>query len=135
MNNLERFLIRTNVIAVVGVSADHHKWGWKIYEELKSAGFKVYAVNPKYKKVDKDICYSDLGSLPEKPNMVITVVPPKVTEQVVRECKSIGISKVWMQPGSESEKAINFCGNNGIQAVHDACFVVDGLKKVFDESK
>lgn len=129
MDKMKQFLDKDNIIAVVGVSSDHDKWGWKIYKELKSAGFKVYPVNPKYDMVDQDICYHNLKSLPKKPDVVLTVVPPNVTEQVVTQCIELDIRKVWMQPGSESEKAINLCRDNGIEAVHDACFVVDGLKK------
>ena len=127
------FLDRNNIIAVIGVSSDHNKWGWKIYEELKSAGFKVYPINPKYRVVEQDICYPDLKSLPKKPDVVMTLVPPKVTEQVVGQCVELGIKKVWMQPGSESEKAINLCRTEGIELVHDACVIVDGLKQGYDE--
>ncbi|MCK4822801.1 CoA-binding protein [bacterium] len=126
---IEEFLNKDNVIAVVGVSTDPHKWGWKIYKGLRSADFKVYPVNPKYRTVEKDICYPKLQTLPEKPDVVITIVPPKITEQIVEECKPLGIGKIWMQPGSESERSINFCKSNGIEVVYNACFVVDGLKK------
>ena len=126
---IEEFLNKDNVIAVVGVSTDPHKWGWKIYKELRSAAFKVYPVNPKYRMVEKDVCYPKLQTLPEKPDVVITIVPPKITEQIVEECKNLGIGKIWMQPGSESEKAISFCKRNGIEVVYNACFVIDRLKK------
>ena len=102
---------------------------------MKSSGFCVYPINPKYTQINGEACYSDLKSLPKKPDMVVTVVSPKITEHVVEECKNIGINKVWMQPGSESEKAISFCKNNNIDVVFNACFVVDGLKKKFDDKE
>jgi predicted CoA-binding protein len=40
------FLDRKNVFAVVGVSRDPSKYGHQIYKDLRSAGYKVYAVNP-----------------------------------------------------------------------------------------
>jgi len=126
---MEDFLDRKNKIAVIGVSNNHEKWGYKVYRSLKNSGFKVYPVNPKHEKIDSDRCYPDLRSIPEKIDEVITVVPPEVTENVVKICKELGIGKVWMQPGSESEDAIRFCEENGINVIHDACFVVDGLKK------
>jgi len=127
----DKFLDRNNIIAVVGVSANHDKWSWKIYNGLKSAEFKVYPVNPKYDLIENDICYAKLQTLPKMPDVVITVVPPKVTEQIVKQCKNLKIDKVWMQPGSESEKAINFCKRNNILLIYNACFVFDGLKKKF----
>ncbi len=126
---MEDFLDRKNKIAVIGVSNNHEKWGYKVYRSLKNSGFKVYPVNPKHEKIDSDRCYPDLRSIPEKIDEVITVVPPEITENVVKICKELGIRKVWMQPGSESEDAIRFCEENGINVIHDACFVVDGLKK------
>jgi predicted CoA-binding protein len=31
--------------------------------------------------------------------------------------EELGITMVWMQPGSESEKAIQYCKDNGIDVV------------------
>lgn len=58
-----------------------------------------------------------------KVDVVDIVVPPHITEQIVKECKQIGITKVWMQPGSESEEAIIFCKDNGIEVVYDNCIM------------
>jgi len=117
------------MMAVVGVSANKEKWGYKIYKGLKSSGYKVYAINPKYNEIEGEKCYPNLKSLPEKPELVITVVPPKVTEKIVEECKELGIRRVWMQPGSESEKAIKFCEEHGINVTYNACFLIDRLKQ------
>jgi len=53
------------------------------------------------------------------------VVPPKIIGQVVKTCRRLGITKVWMQPGSESETAISFCRENGIDVVHGVCVMVE----------
>jgi len=45
------------------------------------------------------------------------VVPPKVTEEVVKDCEILDITRVWMQPGSESETAIKFCNDNNIAVI------------------
>ena len=68
--------------------------------------------------------------LHKKPDFVITIVPPKVTEKTVEQCKILGIDKIWMQPRSESEKAIEFCKENNIQFVNGICIVVDALQKL-----
>jgi predicted CoA-binding protein len=128
-----KFLKKENTIAVVGATTNPDKWGYKVFRKLKESFPRVYPVNPRYKSILGDRCYQNLDSLPEKPDIVITVVPPKVTEEVVRECRRLGIKMVWMQPGSESRRAIGFCGESGIECMHSACFVVDGLKKRFVE--
>lgn len=89
-------------------------------------------IETKHDNIDGDKCYPNLKSLidflHEKPDFVITIVPSNVTEKVVEQCKIFGIDKIWMQPGSESEKAIKFCKENGIIVVHGVCIVVDALK-------
>ena len=111
------FLDKRNVFAVVGASRDPKKYGYQVYKDLKGAGYKVYPVNPNAQEILGDKCYPSLEKLPVKPDVVNVVVPPKVTEHLVETCKKLGITKVWMQPGSESEKAIKFCEENGINVV------------------
>jgi len=128
------FLKKENTIAFIGATTQKEKWGYKKYKKIKDAGFTVYPVNPKYDEVDGDRCFSDLKSLitdlQEKPDFALTIVPPKVTEKTVQQCKIFGIDKIWMQPGSESEKAIKFCKENEILVVHGICIVVDALQKL-----
>jgi predicted CoA-binding protein len=118
------FLREQNVFAVIGVSKNPAKYGHQVYKDLKEAGYVVYAVNPNIDEVLGDRCYHALSELPQMPDVVDTVVPPAVTEKIVVECKELGIVRVWMQPGSESEKAINFCIENDIKVVHDMCVMV-----------
>jgi len=41
--------------------------------------------------------YSNLKELPKIPDVVDIVVPPKITEKIVAECKKLKIKKIWMQ--------------------------------------
>ena len=123
-NLITDFLRKQNVFAVVGVSKNPSKYGHQVYKDLKEAGYVVYPVNPSLDEILGDRCYHSLSELPEKTDVVDTVVPPAVTEGIVKECKELGIARVWMQPGSESEKAINFCMRNNINVVHDVCVMV-----------
>ncbi|MEM3546028.1 MAG: CoA-binding protein [Candidatus Bathyarchaeia archaeon] len=125
---IRSFLDKRNIFAVVGVSRDPKKYGYQVYKDLKNAGYKVYAVNPNAQEILGDKCYPDLESLPVKPDVVDVVVPPKVTEHIVETCKRLGITKVWMQPGSESEKAIKFCKENGIDVVYGVCIMIERAK-------
>jgi predicted CoA-binding protein len=123
-NLLKDFLRKENVFAVVGVSQSPAKYGHQVYKDLKAAGYTVYPINPHIAEVLEDKCYPSLSDLPEKPDVVDTVVPPAVTERIIVECKELKIDKVWMQPGSESEQAIEFCLQNNIKVVHDVCVMV-----------
>lgn len=118
------FLRKEHVFAVAGVSSNPKKYGHQVYKDLKEAGYAVYPINPNLDEIMGDRCYHSLSELPETPDVVDTVVPPAVTEKIVEECKELGIDKVWMQPGSESKKAIDFCKRNNIKVVHDVCVMV-----------
>ena len=126
---IRAFLDKHNVFAVVGASRDPQKYGHQVYRDLKSAGYKVYPVNPSAQEVLGDRCYPDLKELPEKPDVVVTVAPPQVTEQVVRACKELGIRRVWMQPGSESEVAVKYCKENGLEVVYNMCIMVERKRR------
>jgi len=123
------FLDKKNVFAVVGASRNPEKYGHQVYKDLRNAGYRVYPVNPNANEVLGDKCYPTLEALPVKPDIADLVVPPKVTEQVVKTCKRLGIKKVWMQPGSESETAINFCRENGMYVIYGVCVMVERRKQ------
>jgi len=126
---IKEILDKGGVIAVVGASRSPDKYGYRVYKDLKEAGYKAYPVNPSAEEILGDKCYPTLDSLPAKPDAVDLVVPPKVTEEIVRTCKKLGITKVWMQPGSESDEAIQFCEGNGIEVVHGRCIMIERKKR------
>ena len=126
--NIAEFLSH-KVWAVIGVSRNPAKYGHKVYLQLKKAGYTVYAINPGLKSIDGDPCYPSLAALPTKPDAVSVVVPPKVTEQIIKDCIDLGINRVWMQPGSESEEAIRNGEEHGIAVIHDQCVLIQTRDK------
>jgi hypothetical protein len=126
---IQEFLNKKNIIAVVGASKDPEKYGHRVYRDLRSGGYKVYPVNPNANEILGDRCYPSLETLPEKPDAVDVVVPPKVTEEVVKTCNRLGITRIWMQPGSESEAAIEFCKDNNIAVIFGKCIMVERHKR------
>ncbi len=125
---IQEFLDKKNVIAVVGVSRNPKKYGNRVFHDLLEAGYKVYAVHVAAGMVGEHKCYASVTDLPEKPDVVNLVVPHQVTEKVVRECKELGVTKIWMQPGSESEDAIEYCNENNMAVLHDVCIMVEKTK-------
>lgn len=125
---IKEFLDKRNVFAVVGVSKDSKKFGNKVYFDLKRAGYTVYPVNANTNKVSDDKCYARLSNLPRLPDVVDIVVPPNITDEIVKECKFLNIGKVWMQPGSESEEAISLCRENSIKVLYGVCVMLERKK-------
>ncbi len=120
------FLLKdVHVIAVVGVSRNPEKWGHRVFKELleRYPHMRIYPINPKADSILGHKAYPSISSLPEKPDLVITVVPPQITESVVEEAIRLGVKYIWMQPGSESQKAIEVAESSGIRVIHHACIV------------
>jgi len=65
-----------------------------------------------------------LSELPEAVDGVVIVVPPPETEAVVDDAAQVGIRRVWMQQGAESQAAIRFCEERDISAVHGECILM-----------
>ena len=116
--------VNRRVWAVVGASQDRTKFGYRVFHSMRQAGYTVYPVNPKGGELEGATVYPSLADLPQSPEVIDLVVPPEVTEQVVKEAHRLGLTRVWMQPGAESPKAIAYCHAHGMQVVHQACAMV-----------
>lgn len=116
--------VNRRVWAVVGASNDPRKFGYQVFRSLRDAGYVVYPVNPKGGELEGTTVYRSLAELPQPPEVVNLVVPPAVTEQVVREAHGLGLTRVWMQPGADSAAAVRYCQEQGMQLVQRACAMV-----------
>jgi len=111
-------------IAVAGVSRDSKKFGTAVYKELKAKGYELFPINPNMENLNGDTCYPDLKSLPETVDGLLCVVPPAQTEKLLQEAHQTGINLVWMQQGSASKAAIQYCKDNNIDEVHGECILM-----------
>jgi uncharacterized protein len=122
----KNFLALRN-IAVAGVSRTKENAANLIYRKLRTEGYKVFAVNPNAATVEGDACYPNLKAIPEKPEGVVIVTKPEVTNQIVKDCAELGIKNVWMHKGidsrtaSVSDDAVKFCHENNITVITGAC--------------
>lgn len=111
--------------AVVGASEDRRKYGNKVLRSYQQAGRRVYAINPNAVEVEGQPSYADLASLPERVHGVSIITPPNVTEEIVEQASAAGVRHLWMQPGSESQKAIERASELGITLIHSGpCVLV-----------
>ena len=111
-------------IAVVGVSREKGKFGNAIYKELKKKGFNTFGINPNLYEIEGDKCYSCLKDVQQSLEGVVTCLHPSKTASIVMEAKELGINNVWMQQGSESDEAIKYCQENGMNEIHKECILM-----------
>ena len=119
-------------IAVAGVSREKgaKHGGNVVYQRLKSRGYEVFAVNPNADSVEGDPCYRSLAAIPGGVDAVVIATRPDAAEAVARECKELGITRVWMHRsfggGSVSPEAHEFCRANGIASIAGGCPLMYG---------
>jgi hypothetical protein len=118
--NINAFL-QQEKIAVVGASRNKDKFGNMIYKDLKTAGYKVMAVNPNADMVDGDRCFAGLGALPEKPDGVLIVIPAKQGIEIVEEAARMGVRHVWVQQGANSPEIDKRLEELNLVAVSGEC--------------
>jgi uncharacterized protein len=102
---IEAFLEGTRY-AVVGASRDRRKYGNKVLRAYIQQRRTVHPINPNADVVEGLAAFSDLAALPETVHGVSIVTPPHVTQQIVAQAAGLGIRHLWMQPGAESDRAI-----------------------------
>jgi len=121
--SINKYLSARN-IAVVGVSRNNKKFGFSAYSNLKAKGFNVFAVNPNTESIDGDNCYKSLDLIPEKIDSVLVVLPPEKTNEIVKQAHSLNINNIWLQQGAESNEAIEYCKEKGINIVYKQCILM-----------
>jgi predicted CoA-binding protein len=103
--------------AVVGASANREKYGNKVLRVYQQNKLDVAPVNPAGGEIEGLTAYADLPSVPGTVDGVSIITPPKITEQVVAQALSLGIKNIWMQPGAESDTAIELAEQGGANVI------------------
>jgi predicted CoA-binding protein len=115
-SRMEEFLAGS-VYAVVGASNDRWKYGNKVLRCYVQNGKRAIPVNPRATVVEGLPAVPDLASLPEPVHGVSIITPPEVTEEIVEEAAKAGITRLWMQPGAESARAIERAEELGLSVI------------------
>jgi predicted CoA-binding protein len=125
MQDLIKEFMAQKRFAVVGATDNPEKYGNQILKNLKARGYEVYPVNPRLDEVEGMKCYHTLADIPVRVDVVDFVVPPSATETILQQCRELGLDRMWLQPGSESEAAIAFCHENSLKVVHSVCVMMN----------
>jgi len=83
-------------VAIVGASRQEGKVGYEILANMIEAGYKgrIFPVNPQAGEIKGLKCYSDLGSIPAVPELVLIIVPAKMVLAVMQQCAKVGTKAV-----------------------------------------
>jgi predicted CoA-binding protein len=111
--------------AVLGASRDRAKYGNKVLRAYLQNRLPVFVVHPRESEIEGVACVPRLADLPQRVNSISLVTPPQVTERLVEEAGAAGVRRVWMQPGAESDRAVERAEELGLQVIAGgACILV-----------
>lgn len=110
-------------IAVIGASNNKEKYGNKAVRAYKAKGWTVFPVNPKEKQIEGLQGYASILDVPQTPDYASLYLPPQVIPLVLEEIAKRGTKKVYFNPGTESQEAIEKAKKLGIQPLA-ACSIL-----------
>ena len=102
--------------AVAGDVLNPDKFAYKVLHKLKSRGYHVAPLHPD----GGEGVYTDLASLPAKPLVLCLVINPRAGEQYLEQAAAEGVTRVWLQPGADTEAILSRSRALGLEIVQ-AC--------------
>lgn len=125
IEKLKEEMIKMKKWAVVGVTDDRSKYGYKIFKKLNDQGYIVHGVNPKYSEIEGYKIYNSIKDIPEKIECVSVIVNPKISNKLLDDISELGIKNVWFQPGSFDQGTIDKAKKIGLNIVYYDCLYVE----------
>lgn len=112
------------VFAVAGASTNREKYGNMVVRCYQQQGKEVIPVHPLEKEIEGLTCVASVTDLPPAVKSLSIITPPSVTEKVVAAAIAHGIQNIWMQPGAESQTAVDLCRAHGVNVIADGSCVL-----------
>ena len=112
-------------VAILGASADRHKFGNKSVRAHLEGGDEVVPGTPRGEPIEGLTTYAALAAI-DRPNIdrISIYVPPQVGLQILEAMLEKGTPEIWLNPGSESPDLIQRGRELGLQLIV-GCSIVD----------
>ena len=123
MNDIDKILEGSRVIAVVGLSSREHRPSFRIAEYLKSVGYQIIPINPNETTVLGEKAYPTLDDVPVGIDVVDIFRRSEFVPPIVEAAIRVGAKVIWMQEGVVHEAAAQHARSAGLQVVMDRCIL------------
>ena len=110
-------------IAIIGASADRHKFGNIAVRAFVKQGWTVYPVNPKEPQIEGLPAFKTIADVPVRPDWISVYLPPAVLLNVLPAIAARGCNELWLNPGTESAEVLATAEKLGLNVVQ-ACSIV-----------
>ena len=113
----------SKVVAVIGASSDHRKFGNRAVRAFRRQGYTVLPINPNETQIEGLRTYASVLDVPGPIDMATFYVPPDIGEKVMPEVAQKKIPEVWLNPGSESDGLIRLARSLSVEPIL-ACSII-----------
>jgi uncharacterized protein len=116
---------RDRPVAIVGASADRHKFGNKAVRAYKDDGYTVWPINPKGGEIEGLKAYRSVDELPEIPWELAVYVhedqalPTLDAVADMEQAKGNDVAIVYLPPGSDTAEVVDHARDLGLYAVNE----------------
>ena len=94
------------VVAVIGASADRHKFGNKALRAFRANGYTVIPINPHETVVEGERAYASVFDYPGEIDHATVYVQPSVGATLMAELARKRIKTVWLNPGADAPAVV-----------------------------
>jgi predicted CoA-binding protein len=110
-------------VAVIGASADRHKFGNRAVRAFLRQGYDVVPINPHERLIEGLTVYPTVLDVPGPIDLATIYLPPAIGLSVIGQVAEKGIREVWLNPGSESPDLVARARTLGLEPI-EACSIV-----------
>lgn len=127
---IREILEKSKTVAVVGISDDPSRPSYFVSEVVKSYGFKMYFVNPKYegKEILGEKVYKSILDIPDEIDIVDVFRRPADVVFTAEEALKKGFKTFWFQPGTYNPQVAQKLNQLGYNVVIDRCMKVESQR-------
>jgi len=117
--------LAADAFGVAGASTNRDKYGNKVLRCYLQNHRQVVPINPRAQTIEGVACVETVAALPDAVQSLSIITPPAITETVVDAAIARGINNLWMQPGAQSQSAIERAEAHGLNVIADgSCLLV-----------
>ena len=110
-------------VAVIGASADRHKYGNKALRAFEKRGYTVIPVNTHEPEVEGHRAYRSVLDIPVSVDLATVYVPAASGLLVMEELARKGVPEVWLNPGADDQRVVARGRGLGLKVIQ-ACSII-----------
>ena len=120
---MERIMVRSQVIAVVGLSPDPGRPSHAVARYLHRAGYRIIPVNPLIDEVLGEPAYPGLRQVPVHIDLVDVFRRSEYVAEIVEDAIAVGADALWLQDGVSDEAGAERARLAGLDVVMNDCIM------------